>query len=111
VGSERHDRIAFNEALFREANERAAAWEERREEPGEPQLYHCECADLECREKVSLDLADYERVRSDSMLFFIVPGHQIEDAETVLEEHEGWAVIRKNASVEPIVRATDPRGH
>jgi hypothetical protein len=109
VATEREERLMRNEALFRTANERAAAWEERHEEPNEVELYHCECADLECREKVPLTVGDYERVRADSTQFFVLPGHELPDVETVIETHAEWAVIRKDPEVQGIAEATDDR--
>jgi hypothetical protein len=106
----RDQRIAENEALFRAVNERVAAWEER-DRAEAVELYFCECADTECNEKVKLRNSDYERVRSNSALFFVVPGHETPDVETVIESHSNWNVVEKS---EPEARAiaaeTDPRG-
>jgi hypothetical protein len=110
MATERKERIAQNEAMFREANERAKAWEERHRLEGEVELYFCECANPECREKVALGEADYERVRSDPRRFVIVPGHELPDVETVIEQDEGWAIIEKAPEVTPTVEALDPRG-
>jgi len=108
MATERERRIAENESLFRAANERIADWEERaREDATEP--YFCECADPDCDQKVELRAADYERVRSESNRFFVVPGHEIPDVERVVESHEAWAVIEKDPRVEEIVEETDPR--
>lgn len=85
-----------------------ADWEERYEER-EEELYHCECAMLGCREKTPIGAQDYERIRQDSMLFIVVPGHEQEDVETVVERQEGWAVVRKDPEVQGLVDATDPR--
>jgi hypothetical protein len=85
-----------------------ARWEERHRIEA-TELYFCECADPECREKVPLRESDYERVRSDSDHFFVVPGHEVIDLETVIESHDGWAVIEKDPEVQAIVEATDPR--
>ena len=102
--------IAENEALFRAANERASTWEERaRAEATE--LYFCECADPQCTEKVGLTFTDYERVRSDSSWFFVVPGHEVADVERVIEDHGDWVVIEKEPDVQDIVEETDPRLH
>jgi hypothetical protein len=85
-----------------------ANWEERhRIEAAE--LYFCECADAECREKVPLREADYERVRRNSDHFLIVPGHELVEVETVIESHDDWTVIEKDPEVREIVKATDPR--
>jgi hypothetical protein len=94
--------------MFREANERAKGWEEQHR-LDEVELYFCECANPECRERVSLGKADYERVRSDSGHFVIVPGHEVPDVETVIQLNEGWAIIEKAPEVEDIVEARDPR--
>jgi hypothetical protein len=94
--------------MFRNANERAKAWEERHLD-SEAELYFCECADPDCREKVSLHEADYERIRSDSRRFVIVPGHELPDLETVIERNEGWAIIEKAPEVTRTVEALDRR--
>jgi hypothetical protein len=108
VPSERAKRIAENESIFRLANERMADWEERQRADAR-ELYFCECGRAECREKVELLKADYERVRSNSSDFVIVPGHEFPEVETILEAHEGWVVVRKNPDVREKVEATDPR--
>ena len=58
---------------------------------------------------MSLHKADYEKVRSDSRHFLIALGHEIPDIETVLEKHDGWAVIEKNPEVTEMVESLDPR--
>jgi len=108
MGTPREERLAENEAMFRTANERMAEWEEHRINEAE-ELYFCECADDDCREKVSLRKADYERVRSNSRHFVIARDHEIPDVETVISKHEGWAVIEKNPEVTETVESLDPR--
>jgi hypothetical protein len=108
MASEREERIAQNEALFRIANERMAEWNER--ERGEAlESYFCECASPECTAKVQVSVADYERVRSVPAHFILCPGHEIPDVETVVEEHDGWTVIEKDPNVRDIYEGTDPR--
>lgn len=106
----RKDRIALNEAMFREGNERTSAWEEHQAAPPEQKLsFMCECADPECRERVPLTMPEYERVRADPMHFAIVPGHELPDAENVIERHDDYAVIEKHEDVRGIAERTDPR--
>lgn len=102
----REQRLALNEALFREANERARGWRERRE-GDERELYHCECADLACHSKVPLKRDDYEHVRADPLHFLIVPGHQTPEIEDVVETHDEWMMIRKHDDVREVVEAAD----
>jgi hypothetical protein len=109
MASQREERIAQNEAMFREANQRAHAWDERHLDR-EIELYFCECAKPGCREKVSLRDADYERVRSDPRLFVVVSGHELPDVETVIERHEGWSIIEKAPEVARSAEALDRRG-
>ena len=108
IGKSRAERIAHNEAMFRLGNERMAGWDERHED-GQPELYFCECADLECRQKMKLEESEYEAVRSDSRRFAVVSGHEIPDVETVIETHDRWSVIEKAPEVTETVEALDPR--
>lgn len=94
--------------MYRKANERARAWDDRHSD-SEVASYFCECAEPKCRERVRLRETDYERVRSDSRHFVIVPGHELPDLETVIEQHEGWSIIEKAPEVTRTVEALDPR--
>jgi hypothetical protein len=49
-------------------------------------------------------------VRSDPTHFVVVPGHEIEDVEEVLEKNEAYAILRKHPGTpERVARETDPR--
>lgn len=85
-----------------------ADWEEIHE-AGEAELYFCECADPACRDRVSMTKTDYEHVRSDPCHFFIIPGHEVPDIETVVETHDGWIMIEKDSEVSDIVESYDRR--
>jgi hypothetical protein len=108
MADERERRLALNEAAFRVANERVAAWPERREHD-EPAAYYCECANLECRAKLMLTRAEYERVRSDPMQFVVVDGHAIPDVESVVERAERFSIVAKHPGVRILAEGTDPR--
>jgi hypothetical protein len=108
VATNREERLAQNEAMFRAANERMADWEEIHVTNGR-ESYFCECANPHCREKVSLHKADYERVRSNPLHFFIVEGHELPEVEAIIERNEGWSVIEKDPEVQEIVDKYNPR--
>jgi hypothetical protein len=108
VPTDRVRRLALNEAAFRVANERMRTWPERRGSE-EPVRFYCECASPTCHEQVLVRESEYERVRSDPHHFLVVPGHEVPDIETVLEQNDRFAVIEKAEEVHPIVEATDPR--
>lgn len=106
----RKERITLNESVFREGNERMSAWEEHQEAPPTEKLsFLCECADLECRKHVSITMPEYETVRADPMHFAVIPGHEIPDAETVIERYDGYAVVEKHNNVRGIAEETDLR--
>lgn len=104
----RKERIAVNEGLFRNANERTAQWEEV-QESDEPVLFVCECANPDCRRRISLSKEDYERVRQSSRHFAVVDGHVSADAETVIEDNGDWLTIEKHEDVAETVRSMDQR--
>jgi len=105
----RRERIALNESRFREINDRAKRDLGRLRH--EPELFElvCECARVDCRAQVALRGGEYEAVRSDPLLFAIVPGHELPEAEDVVERHDRYAVVRKHENVRDIVEETDPR--
>jgi hypothetical protein len=116
---ERAERIGRNEALFRVFNEGVRRVSERFNEghresfgvvlPDDLEII-CECGERECDERIAVSGSDYERVRSDGALFFIRPGHEKPDVETVVERQEEWWVVRKHEG-DPahLARETDPR--
>jgi hypothetical protein len=107
MAEDRAERIALVEAAFRVANDRMAGWEEV--PPDQAALFFCECSSLECREKVPLTRDEYEGIRGSSEQFVVVPGHEVDDLEEVVDELGGRNVILKPASVFHITRASDPR--
>ena len=101
--------IAEHEIRFREINERLAA-DVRGVSPADVAVeFVCECGVLSCTDAVSLTLAQYDAVRSDGAEFFVVPGHEIPDAEDVVDRAEGFLVVRKHTSTAELAVRTDPR--
>jgi hypothetical protein len=101
----REARIAKNEVLFREVNERV-----REVVPAEGGInFICECGDEACTGRVTLTAAEYERIRADPVAFAIEPGHEILEVEEVVEKHDRYFVVRKHAEEQVIARQADPR--
>lgn len=103
-------RAGENEALYREVNERVRDLSETFETGGELVQFVCECGELECRERVPLTLAEYERLRENPLRFAVKPGHVLEEVEDAVEEHERYTVVEKHEG-EPaqLARHEDPR--
>jgi hypothetical protein len=101
-------RIAKTESLFRDVNERIA--ESAQGSEADEASFVCECADPECTEPVETPLDAYEEVRADSTQFLLVPGHEDERVERVVDRRRRYSVVRKvNEIVAAWVRKLDPR--
>jgi hypothetical protein len=105
-------RLARNEALYREVNERIAELAEEFSE-GEvrnPVGFVCECAAADCAEPIELTLAEYEAIRAEPTRFAVVPGHERLEIERVVERHAAYLVVEKREEdAAEVARETDPR--
>jgi hypothetical protein len=104
------ERIAKNDATFRDANERinAAAGAYGMDTPVP---FLCECADPRCVEIVRLELDQYEEIRADSRHFLNVPGHQraAQGAAVVVAERYGYVIVEKIGHAGEVVEGLDAR--
>ena len=103
------ERVALNDATFRNANE---GIEEKAEELDfDPAPFLCECADESCSEVVQLKLSEYEEVRSESTHFFNVPGHQVTGGPhvRVIDVRDGYVIVEKLGVAAEIVTDLDER--
>jgi hypothetical protein len=108
--SERERRVGLNEAVFREVNERIEELAERFNLQGQPLDLICECADENCRERISMTHPEYEEVRFDSTQFAVFPGHVYRDVEDVVARHKGYDVVRKReGEAAELAEASDRR--
>ena len=103
------ERIAENDARFREANERIR--EVAVEHGIETVPFICECADPECVAIVRLRLDD-EQVRSNPRWFVNVAGHDraAGSAARVAATYDGWIVAEKVGHAGRVVEELDERG-
>jgi hypothetical protein len=90
------ERIARNDATFREANESIAQTAEAyRVDAAVP--FICECAEPTCTQIVRLSLVEYGHVRSNPRWFVNAVGHQVaaQGWARVVEEKPGYVVVEK----------------
>jgi hypothetical protein len=92
--SSREERVARNEALFREVNERIRDVSENGTTDSETEFV-CECGDPECTKPVRLTFREYEDVRRNPKHFAILPGHDVADVEKIVARYDGFAVVEK----------------
>ena len=108
----REDRIAKNQALFRDVNERVKTVDERLAVPADDDgrwAFICECADIKCADRLELTLPEYEKGRSHPAQFFVVPEHVVRDVERIVSRNERFAVVEKHPGEQKIARERDPR--
>jgi hypothetical protein len=105
----REKRLAENEAIFRDINERieeAAAWGGRDEHVFE---FFCECSNTDCTLLLPMTLSEYERVRADPTQFVVAPGHELPEIEAVALRTDAYQVVRKRGEAARFVTERDPR--
>jgi hypothetical protein len=102
------ERLARNEAFFREVNERIKDVADGLEGPA-PYEFLCECADASCTERISLSPEEYERVRAKSVRFVLAPGHAAPEIEHVVEREAGHIVVDKLGVAGEVAASLDPR--
>jgi len=110
MATDREERIARNEAAFRELNQSLEANVHRGQTEPDLAGFLCECGDGDCDTTVRVPLDSYSSVRADDKLFIVVPGHQIPDTEDVVDEGDGYLVVRKHEEVSEIVGDNAGRG-
>ena len=99
-------RVAMNEATFRKVNEAM----EVGQDPAGLLTFVCECGRLHCTKLIELTRVEYERIRENPRRFAIVDGHEILEAEAIVERHDRYLVVEKGGDPEAeIVEHTDPR--
>lgn len=95
------ERVALNEALFREVNENILKAADDGRHPDAQ--FVCECGERNCEERVTLTMREYQAVRSNELHFFCKPGHEIPLTEEVIERYERYVVVEKPPEVRPLL--------
>lgn len=73
-------------------------------------VFVCECGYLGCSTTLRLSVTAYEAVRTDFDRFLVVPGHEIEEVDEVVERHPDHLVVVKRPGVpKEMARASDLR--
>jgi hypothetical protein len=106
------ERLARNEAIFREINERTRSLQQRfgPEDPTTSyEEFLCECGDQLCVERVKLTVEEYEGIRADSTQFVVRPGHSIQRIEHVVTKNDRYVVVVKLGDAAEVAADLDPR--
>jgi hypothetical protein len=106
---DRNRRIAKNEALFREVNERLRDLNASLGSGNGSFELLCECGDDRCFTKLEVSTTEYERVRGDATQFLVKPGHELVDLEEVVSRANDYWIVRKRAEAAEVAEQHDPR--
>lgn len=99
-------RVAAREINGRQVNEAI----ERGEQESGSASFVCECGYLGCTETVELSIGAYEDVRASFDRFLVVPGHEIEAVDEVVERRDGYfVVVKREGEAREMARSTDER--
>jgi hypothetical protein len=108
-GDVRAERAARNEALFRRVNERVEEVNKAFDSILEDADFVCECADVDCMDRIRMTLPEYEALRSDPTHFAVKPGHLAPAAERAVEERAGYVIVEKLGRAAERAKELDPR--
>lgn len=110
MSEEQARRVGLNESIFRQVNEQIESLNQNLGGDVRTMTAICECADGDCTERLQIELAEYEKVRSDARSYVIIPGHELLEFESVVESHDAYDVVRKReGAAAELARETDPR--
>jgi hypothetical protein len=103
----RAERTAKNEALLREVNDRIEDVGQHLQVLPDGNLldFRCECGRPECEDFISMAVSKYEHVRAENDRFAVVPGHESDEIERVVERADGYVIVDKLPSAERFVGA------
>jgi len=102
----RDERLARNEAFFRELNERLEAVTP---DSASGLVVVCECADEDCAERLTLRQGEYEAIRAHDTHFVVAIGHVDSTIEDVVRRTDRFEVVAKRGVAAQVAEDLDPR--
>jgi hypothetical protein len=102
----RYELQAKNEALLRTVNDRISALDAEAgwADPEHLFDFQCECGNPDgCDGRVPMSLPEYDNVRTQRDRFAVLPGHENDAIEDVVERTERYYIVDKHADVEHLV--------
>jgi hypothetical protein len=91
------ERVAKNESIFREVNERIGEVADRFAiQEAEAVGFICECSREQCVERLLLARHEYAAARRSGKRFVLVPGHEDLRHENVISTTERYILVEKH---------------
>jgi hypothetical protein len=104
--SVRDERLARNEAFFRELNERLEAITP---DSATELVVVCECADVDCAQRLTMQPGEYEAIRAHETHFVVAQGHGDSRIEDVVGRTERFEIVAKRGAAAEVAERLDPR--
>jgi hypothetical protein len=98
------ERLARNQTLFREVNERISEVTSK----VSFSEFICECSDPSCTRSLFASREEYEAVRLSPTRFLVARGHELPEVERVVDDHQRFLVVEKTVET-AFMAETDPR--
>lgn len=110
--NERKRRIGENEAIFRSVNEQVSTLHGTLAAATETMRIVCECGSRSCTDQITVDTRRFTEIREDPTLFFIRPGHDLPETETVVSRENDYWIVKKDPGLPAdLARATAPENN
>lgn len=106
------EKVARNEAVLREANERIAGTAKELGMTDEGLLpFICECADTSCTQILQLTTDEYQQVRASPTTFINARGHEVNALGwgRVVDEFDRYSIVAKLGDAAEVVQELDAR--
>jgi len=107
VNTQQQERLAQNEAFFRNVNDNIRNVASQFASRDDPYEFVCECADSSCTMRMTLTLSEYEAVRASPVRFVLAPGHVVPEIETVVEQEQDHVVVEKHGAAGQVAAVLD----
>lgn len=110
MSEEQARRVGLNESIFRQVNEQIESLNRDFGTENRTMTVICECADGDCTERLTISVAEYERVRADPRRYIIVAGHSLPEYESIIDSRDVYEVVAKrDGPAAELAEKTDPR--
>jgi hypothetical protein len=101
-------RVAYNESVFRDANEDLAGVFEQEARDDHRLPFLCECADRSCTRVVELSLDEYAQARRHPARFLTLAGHENSESEVVVAGGSGYQIVQKSGEAGAVASRLAP---
>ena len=98
---EREKRVAYNEAWFRDLNERKAQW---MKSGLTTSGFRCECGSGACGVRLRLSKTEWDEARLEPNRFAVAPGHVVYEVEEVVKEYPDFWLVEKQGEAGAIAK-------